>query len=113
MASSRDEESTNYKAKRKRKVDQKNHEHGFTLANLKAFLFESSFHIVTWVCIGACFLSASLFFSKDNMRGVYWSGVFLAVFIILMLGLIGDRFFFHSTGKPAPESKDFDSKSVK
>lgn len=99
MASSGDENGKTGQAESKHKVNQENSEHGFTLANLKAFLFDSAFNVITWVCIGACFLSASIFFSKDNMRGVYWSGVFLAAFIVLMLGLLGDRWFFQGTKK--------------
>src|SRR5690348_8712395 len=108
MVSRNNEKSKPRKTKRKRKVAKQHSEHGFTLSNLNAFLFESAFQVITWVCIGACFLSASIFFSKDNLRGVYWSGIFLAVFIFLMLGLIGDRHFFQGKIKPPAKQKNIE-----
>src|SRR5262245_397708 len=90
----------------KEKVNQKNKPDNSILSRLPDFLFDSAYQIVTWVCIGGCLAFFFYSLSRDSMRGAYWSGSFLIVFIVLMLALVGDRHFFQSRkGEPITKSK--------
>lgn len=90
---------------------------------LTAFLWESSFNIITWVCIAASLGFALLFYSKGEMRGFLWSLIALIICTVLMLGVIADRHFFQGPPKrrptverqetPEPEFPSFDVKVSK
>ncbi|HEV3099881.1 MAG TPA: hypothetical protein VGY75_09200, partial [Candidatus Udaeobacter sp.] len=70
------------------------------------FFMESAFQVVTWVLIAFAIGGIWYYAGKNDMRGAFWSGVALVIFIILMLGLIADRHFFQgkntSTEKERP-----------
>jgi hypothetical protein len=70
------------------------------------FLFESLYQVITWVFIALAVGSIFYFLSKGNTRGVLWSSVGLVCFVAVMIGIVGDHYFFRSevqTTAPAKE----------
>lgn len=59
---------------------------------LRAFLFDSAYQVVTWVLIALSISAGFFFLSKQNYQGAVWSGVALLVCIVVMLGLLYDRY---------------------
>src|ERR1700736_4090127 len=99
-----DENGGDAKQASEREVNKQDNKNGLLLSRTAAFLFDSAYQIVTWVCIAGSFLAMSYFLSKDNMRGAYWSGVVLLIFVVLMLALLGDRHFFQGKAESTPKN---------
>ncbi|SRR6266508_2701816 len=70
------------------------------------FFWDSSYQIVTWVLIALAIGFLLLFVSKENWRGVLWSGVALLCFIVIMLGLLAQKHYpiFRPSAPPPPKS---------
>jgi hypothetical protein len=68
------------------------------------FLFESIWQVITWVCIcvtGGFFVSYCIK-GQGQGRGIMWSGIFLSIFTLLMIGMVADRIFFQVSEKQRP-----------
>jgi hypothetical protein len=75
--------------------------------NITDFLFESTYQIITWVCIACTIGSIFYFFSKEDYRGVVWGVVGLICSVTIMVGMIAIRYIPHTkiTVTSAPELK--------
>jgi hypothetical protein len=60
--------------------------------NFKAFMFDSTYQIITWVLIALAVGSIFYYKSQGSNRGIIWSIVALIIFIALMVGMIADRY---------------------
>ena len=70
------------------------------------FVFESLYQVVTWVFIGLTIGGIFYFLSKGNIRGVVWSSVGLICFVVIMIGIVADHYFFRSEAQTAVSSKE-------
>jgi hypothetical protein len=71
---------------------------------LRAFLFDSAYQILTWVFIALSIGAIFFFLSKQDYRGVLWSVVALLICILIMLGLLADRYIteWKAVNVPSP-----------
>jgi hypothetical protein len=60
------------------------------------FLIESLYQVITLVFIALAIGSIFYFLSKGNTRGVLWSSVGLVCFVTILIGIVGDHYFFRS-----------------
>jgi hypothetical protein len=70
--------------------------------NVRAFLFDSAYQLITWVCIALSIGSIFYFLGKGYWRGALWAFVILLVSIVVMLGLLADRYIVEGYTRRAP-----------
>lgn len=57
------------------------------------FVFESAYHVVTWIGIGLALMFLGIFVSQHNWRGALWAACALICLSIIMLCLLAQRHF--------------------
>lgn len=87
--------------KEKRREDQSQ---GGGYMNFTDFLFESVYQIVTWVVIGLSIAGIAVFYSQQRWRLVMWAVAIMLCAIVVMIGIIADRAFFHPKDSRKPET---------
>jgi hypothetical protein len=60
--------------------------------NVRGMLFDSFYEIITWVFIALSISAFFYFLSKSQARGMVWSGVALVECVVIMVGLIADKY---------------------